>query len=507
MFDERRGHGGHLKLNIFHIPFEYYDWLIGRLRRVGTEPIATVEQDGWVGTFYFPSTASGTDIAWLEPYEQFFEGRPLPQNINQYAAFVFVRGEKCYAVSHGKAHFYLRPFSDFDFGVELAKRIADEDEIRQTSSKRFAGRRKKDIRTFAPNTRLDVESGESVDFLQAICIPEARERFGKTGKFGTSALLSPDISVGNIGSMLSSIEEEVRKEPRFRLPRTTVLSDEETVRRYDRQLIDEILSDRQNADFVQNSYDLYGVDFIFSDEGRYSLRCPGFDQREVDSLSLDSLRDYVRDYAIPRDELLRIRVVHSPDDRPTYSADLKSSLDFILDQDRVILSAGKWMHFNQDYLDFLDEYLDNIRIEEVEPALAVIQSDEPTFNQSLKDAGYEVADKNFDIMRTRARTPIEAWDQRKGDCVYAVKFGTAQKLGYVVDQATLVLELLRNQASVRKVPNFRQYCLWLGYEGKRPLEKISQSGSIILKQKMEAWARRATDLRIEPVIKISHKPS
>jgi uncharacterized protein (TIGR04141 family) len=494
-----------LKLNIFRIPDEYYEWLIGKLQKLGADPLANVKQDGWTGTFFISPEDAATDVPWLEPYEQFFVSRDRPQNTNHYAAFVFKRDSACYALSHGKAHFYIRPFSDFDFGVELAKRIANEDEIRQTASKRFAGKQKKDIRSFAPNTRLDVESGESVDFLQAECIPEVRADFGKTGKFGTSALLSPDITAHDIGSTLSKVESEIRKPAKFRLPRTTLLTDDETVRKYDRQLVEEILSGRPGADFAQASYDLYGVDFIFSEDGQYKYRCPGFEDGDIEMPDIESLRGYIAENGIPKESVLRIRVVHNPPDRATYSKDLKNSLDFIYDEDRVILTAGRWMHFNQDYLDFLDEYLDGISVESVEPEFATLSPGEPAFNENLRKFGYNVADKNFDILKTRSSTPIEAWDLQKGDCVYAVKFGTAQKLGYVCDQATAVLEVLRNRANVKKVPNFRQYCLWLGYEAKKPLGHIKQTGSIILKQKIEAWARKATNLRIEPVIKLSHK--
>jgi len=165
------------------------------------------------------------------------------------------------------------------------------------------------------------------------------------------------------------------------------------------------------------------------------------------------------------------------------------------------------MLFNQDYLEFLDEYLESIRVEEVEPEFAEISVTETAFNRSerLRELGYEIADKNFSIFQTRSRTPIEAWDLKKGECVYAVKFGTAQKLGYVCDQASGVLELLRNRAGVKQVPKFRQYCLWLGYKSKANLEKVSQSGSIILKQKIEAWARKAHEVGVEPVIKISRR--
>lgn len=123
----------------------------------------------------------------------------------------------------------------------------------------------------------------------------------------------------------------------------------------------------------------------------------------------------------------------------------------------------------------------------------------------MQAAGYEIADKYFSIFRTRSSTPIEAWDLKKGSCVYAVKFGTAQKLGYVCDQATGVLELLRNKAGVNQIPDFKQYCLWLGYRGKNYLDTITSSGSIILKQKIETWARKARELGIEPILKISQR--
>ena len=89
--------------------------------------------------------------------------------------------------------------------------------------------------------------------------------------------------------------------------------------------------------------------------------------------------------------------------------------------------------------------------------------------------------------------------------MYAVKFGTAQKLGYVCDQATVLLELLKNHAGVAQIPDFDSYCLWLGYRGQNRIESIASTGSIVLKQKLEAWARKARELGIEPVIKISRK--
>jgi hypothetical protein len=100
---------------------------------------------------------------------------------------------------------------------------------------------------------------------------------------------------------------------------------------------------------------------------------------------------------------------------------------------------------------------------------------------------------------------VEAWDLQRGDTVYAVKFGTPQKLNYVVDQATNVLELIGAGGNVGPVPSFKRYCLWFGYRAKKPIASIADSGSIIFKQKVEAWARRCRDAGYVPVLKLSHK--
>jgi hypothetical protein len=227
----------------------------------------------------------------------------------------------------------------------------------------------------------------------------------------------------------------------------------------------------------------------------------------VESLSIADVKQYIMDNDLADADILRIKIKYHPDDGTPYSKTVKESVDFIIDTERVILSNGQWMRFNQDYLDFLDDYVRSIPMESVESEFADITVKEAVFNASdeVAQAGYTSADKNFDIFVTRSSTPVEAWDLRRNQTVYAVKFATAQKLGYVCDQAMAVLELMRNSAEVKTIPNFERYCLWLGYRAQKPMANIADSGSIILKQKIEAWARKCRDLGIEPVIKISRR--
>ncbi|WP_432941542.1 DUF6119 family protein [Kribbella sp. CA-253562] len=147
---------------------------------VGLEPINVDEQGDWKTTFYFSKDEEPNPIPWVSTFAEFF-GDTEFLNLIYFGAYVFQRGDRCFVLTYGKSHFYVRPFCEHDFGIELAKRIADESDIKQTASKKFAGK-KKEIKSYTSNTPLDIESGESVDYLRAAISLDAREVFGPTGK-------------------------------------------------------------------------------------------------------------------------------------------------------------------------------------------------------------------------------------------------------------------------------------------------------------------------------------
>lgn len=495
-----------MKVNVFAIPVGDAALLRAKLESTGMSILKAVQQDGWVGDFYYSPDENPKESSWVAPYRTYFADLPIPETHSPFAVFLFSKDERAYALSYGKSHFYVRPYCDYDFGVELAKRIAQADDTRLTASKRFSGRQRKTIRSYSNETRLSVESGESVDYVQAAILDDLSETFGSVGKFGTSAQLTLDISADDIGTLLTQIDFQLENEPRFSMPRTTLITDDLEVARLDQHLLDQLQDEPGTTAFTQNSYDLYGVDFVFGSTGHYTMKYARRSQ-DVDQLTILELKKFIAAHDIPRDRILDIKIVHHQDDGPTYANELKRDLDFIADDERVVLTGGRWMVFNQDYLDFLDEYLRTIQVEPTEPSLLETTLTEGDFNCSpgLAQAGYELADKDFSIFKTRSKTPIEAWDLKRGKTVYAVKFGTAQKLGYVCDQAMTVLELLRNKAGVREIPEFDSYCLWLGYRGQQLPDSIADTGSIILKQKVEAWARATEALGLTPLLKLSRR--
>jgi uncharacterized protein (TIGR04141 family) len=497
-----------MKLNIFKIPTDDLADLRSRLAEAGAEIVHTSTQDDWAGELYFSKSPGPYIPDWIQLYSNV-----LPKHIDYstrsfFAVYLFTKAALTYALSYGKAHFYLRSHCDYDFGIELAKRVANENDINQTATRRFQGRRKKDIRSFASNSFFDAESGESVDLVEARIIDSEHGRFGLVGRFGTSSLLVLDINHTQIGAVLTQVDQSLATEARFHIPRTTMITDDIEIARLDRALVTELRSDLGTTDFAHNSFDLYGVDFIFSStSARFELRGPFRNKQPYESLTMRELKTYLDERNIPDSRVLSVKVAFEDADGSTRTQKLKNIIDYIADDDKVVLVSGKWMRFNQDYLDYLDAYVRGIDTEPVEAELLAITGGEPEFNTSpaVAAAGFHVADKDFDILRTTSSTSIEAWDLQRDNTVYAVKFGTAQKLGYVCDQALAVLEILRNQANVREIPHFERYCLWLGYRvaGDTPLQNISLSGSIILKQKIENWARKCRELGVTPVIRIS----
>jgi uncharacterized protein (TIGR04141 family) len=230
-----------VRLNIFRIPPDQLGALRKKLAEKGLSSKRELDQDGWKGDFFFSETPAPGVIPWVKTFAEYL-GSDKYYNRSYFATILLEKGDSSYAITFGRAHFYVRPYCDYDFGIELAKRIADEDDIVQTAARRYQGKQKKDIRSFVGRARLNVPPGSSLDFLQGKVIAGKVDPFGQSGKFGTSSLLTPDIAPDEIGGFLSKIDAELNEKPRFKLPRTLVLSDDDEIARYDEKLIDELMS-------------------------------------------------------------------------------------------------------------------------------------------------------------------------------------------------------------------------------------------------------------------------
>jgi uncharacterized protein (TIGR04141 family) len=494
-----------MKLNIFRIPANRIDPLITKMADVGMEEVFTENIDGWAAAFYFSTAPQPVEIPWVSQFSlELGSLNPKPTNSLYFASYLWRSEDFCLALSFGKAHFYLREFCDNDFGLEMARRIGSKDDVRQKAARRYAGKRKKEIRSYLRETQLDVESGESIDYLQAATID--KDKWGVTAKFGASMLISPDATPSRLPQLFGDVQKELQNEARFQLPRIEEIKDDSLISRYDRELARAILSEA--AEFEESSHQLVGVDFVFSGNEEYYFQYYSSKSQRLSRLEICDLRDFIQDHSIREDKIFKIKLRVVRDESREYSQELKKCLDYSIDHARVFLQNGKWVEFNRDYDQSLNNYIDEaIEIDHShEPTFASIKSAEPEFNDSLTDHGYDYADKNFDIIRIKGYK-IEAWDLKKDGTVYAVKFGKPQDLGYVCDQAVNVLEIYRNNPAAFKNLKIDSYCLWLVMERKYTISKLSDLRSIIFKQKLDDWARKCWNMGIKPSIRVSLRKS
>lgn len=496
-----------MKLNVFKIPKDRIRDLKDKFKSpsLGLKIIATEKIGEYQTDFYFSKDIENIPIPWVNTYSEFFD-EPRPANTVYFSCYLWESDEYCFALSYGKCHFYLRQFCDHDFGTFIAKRIANEKDIRQKSSKKFAGKKKKEIKSYTKNSQLDIESGESVDYLQSSIIKDQVINFGKSGKFGSSVLLSLDIEKDGLPAFFKALVSATALAENFPLPRTTIIDNTTQSKQFEDDLVNEIVGNSGNTDFTSNSHELFGVDFVFSGHEKYKFSHRGIESDYLEELSIDTLRQYVSTNSIPKDEIMAIKVIVEKEDSKPYAKQIKDSLDYIVDGHNVILSQGRWMQFNEDYVNQLNEYIDEVEIEPTEKSLVEIEKvEEGKFNENMVALGYANADKDFSKIKVASGIPIEAWDLQKDDVVYAVKIGTPQKLGYVCDQSINTLEILKKKANVRKLDiTFKTYCLWIILDRAERISKISDIKSIIFKQKVESWARKCSDFGIVPKLKISY---
>lgn len=496
-----------MKLNVFKIPKDRVNDLKDKFKspKLGLKIIKSERIGEYQTDFFFSKDIQNIPIPWVNTYSDFFE-EPKPANTSYFACYLWESDKFCFALSYGKCHFYLRQFCNNEFGTFMAKRIANEKDIRQKSSKKFAGKKKKEIKSYTKNSQLDIESGESVDYLQSSIIKDQTINFGKTGKFGSSVLFSLDIGKDEILSFFKGLVSATDLPENFPLPRTTIIDNTVQSKKFEEDLINKIIENSDDTDFAENSHELFGVDFVFSGHEKYKFLHRDNESEYLDELSIDALRQYVSENSIPKEEIMGIKVVVEKEDSKPYMRQIKDSLEYIVDRDNVILSQGRWMEFNEDYVAQLNEYIDDIEIEPTEDGFVEIdKTNESDFNKNMVSNGYTNADKDFSKIKIPTGVSIEAWDLQKGDVVYAVKIGTPQRLGYVCDQSTNTLEIIKKKANVRKLDiNFKSYCLWIILDRSEKIKKMSDIKSIIFKQKMESWARKCSDFGITPKIKISY---
>jgi len=495
------------KYNLYRIRKDQEKDLLEKLRLSGLEQIGAQALDSFHMKFFFSSQPDEIDIWWVETYREFLGDLETPKNLIHFGVLLVSGDEICYAISLGKAHFYLSQFCDTEFGLNLAERIIDKNDLKIKNSKYYKSAKSKMITTYQQGSQITFDSGESMHYIKAKTIDASI--WGSMVSFGTSVHLNIPKEPLEIADFINHIEDVLRQPIRVKLPKVDVVKDSNVIQHLDRVLARSILRTREDSSVNIEEFTMSGVDFIFSDTHEYSLYLKGKSDEAVrlSELSLDSLIDFLRNNSINLEEEINdLKVkVHNEYGRD-HTKPLKFYLDFIKEDERYCLIDGVWHKFNQSYVDFLEEEVDKIEPDH-EPRFDVdSDTNEAQFNQDRVSDGYLNYDRELVSLDGRYR--VEKMDLYKDFVLYFVKKGTPQKLSYVIDQAINTVRIIQNNADQIEIDgeiiDVKGICLWIILKRQTSIEKLSDINSIILHMKLVEWRKTLIDAGLKPLMKINY---
>lgn len=350
------------RYNIYKLHKERENELIEKLRNIGLSRLGTRMVDDFQLTFYMSVEPINISIWWVGLYRDFLADVDEPFNKSYFGVLLISSEEFLYGISLGKSHFYLKEFCDADFGINLAERIVDPNNLRIKNSKLFGGNRNKSIFTYQTGSEIEYDSGESMQFLKAKSINNAL--WGETVSFGQSVQFNlHDFPPHNLPQLIVQIENQLQQAVVVSLPRVELINDEESIRQLDQRLVAALDNVGDNANLDINETDLSGVDFIFLDKNEFTYLWNRRRQVVHGDITLTSFREFVDNNNINLSaEINSIKVKVSDEYNQGFTKELKYFLDYV-DHENYCLLDGKWHKFNQRYIEFIKQEVDKIEIE------------------------------------------------------------------------------------------------------------------------------------------------
>lgn len=495
------------KYNLYRVSKSKEKDLLTKLISSGLKQIGEQELEKFDMKFFFSSQPDEIDIWWVETYKNFLGDLETPKNLMHFGVLLISGREICYAVSLGKAHFYLSQFCDTEFGLNLAERIIDENDLKIKNSKYYKSAKSKMITTYQKGSQITFVSGESMHYIKGKTIDSAI--WGEMVSFGTSVHLNITKEPLEIATLIAHIENVLREPTRVKLPKVDIVKDSSIIQRLDGVLARAILINQEDSGINTEEFTMSGIDFIFAESYEYSLYLKGKSDEAVrlNELSLKALVAFLKSNNINLEkEINNLKVKVHSEYGGDHTKSLKFYLDFIKEDERYCLIDGLWHKFNQSYVEYLEEEVDRIELNYNPHFDISAGTEEARFNEDRERDGYLNYDKVLESIDGRYK--VEKMDLYKDNNLYFVKKGTPQKLSYVIDQAVNTVKILQNNADAIKINEdvikVTGICLWMIFDRKTRIEKLSKINSIILHMKLVEWKKILVDAGFQPSININY---
>lgn len=520
--------------NIYKIKYQKLDQLKAKLNAVGLIEQKTITSKDYSNTFYFSEKIAGNEVWWWTTYRDFFNDNVIePKNIFNFGMLLCQKTdnpESIYAVSLGKSHFYLSKFIQFDFGIDLAIRMADENSILLKKSRYFTGTKRQDVSSYQRFQIDSYEPGESVDHLKLKAAD--KEIWGERNIiFADSIQMDMDKNPLELSDVFQQIDTSFRGETIIHLPKLEAVA-EDLAKELDNVLL--ACLKKGEGDVTVDEFHVYGVSICFSFHDydyRISAKLKdGYRRKHLgNTLEIRAISEFLAEND-DIDDVNSITIQFQSDDTKSFTQDLKELLDFPVTHDdlQYFLKNGEWFIFNQTFIDYLKRSLDSIEIvieEDLIEANFLTWQDEKSkkiaaqeevddkltyreayFNQKIcNDRGFKLLDRQLieiqSLEKGRRKYKVEIADIFKDGEIISVKISKSNpELIYNIEQSRDSVELIKRNTIKFDEP-ITTASLWFVFE--RDITRITEFNSIQFLLAIESWHKLVKSFSLKPKIYIS----
>lgn len=371
-----------------------------------------------------------------------------------------------YILSFGNAYHKVKDLSDIEFGLDFAERSMEPKSVDVKSVSYALSNKRKEITNFKENQNELPKANESYSNISGT--PTAENIYGKNIECGISVKISKDISITNhsvgenIYTIFNQIDTTMKLNPKASIPRFKKIHKKDD---FSKVLFSEVLN------IIKNNKESELVDIGFNQiinngskeyvlDNTSLIECyvnNYFRNRKSVQISsedlLENIKSYIVDYNLNDINNIKFKIT----DYDSGESFTKNFSEFVhcemeYEEQIYVLDDGNWRHYNQAFLNLLDENLDYINSEVMYDKQFSIEY--PIDDLTGEDAYIDKLRSNKDITKLHKKfikvnkTQVELADvfSTKNNELYAIKRGMETKdITHSFNQAGLAMNALNNK--------------------------------------------------------------
>jgi len=500
---------------------------------------------------------SNDDISWSWLLNEFQES--TYKVIKAPKAVLFIEEtrdqvKETYAITFGNSYFKIDKFCDRDFGFNFASRM-EYTNIKTTTLTAPNLKRNKTVNTYIDYNELDFNSGESFSKLKVNAkLKDDFKIFKSAIEIGNSIRFSiTNETIDGVLDVILYVEKILRipeENVRYKIPLFQLVKNSELLIKLNQNishvLTETLLGKESKQLFSFPELEIIGATEIFNHtDDEFQLKYQRGCMEKITHLSVEAISKFCRTYHIDSEEKIsKIKIVRLKNGESIVTLDLKSFIEYTDDENKCILSCGKWYRFNRDYLSYL-----NNSVKEIEAIYNPKYDFSDTTHNQFIEAQYEIekdeekyvgesenniikslkrkyyVERCFNMIREQegdfknldrkdVSDGFEKMDlyEPKTLTMFAVKKGKASSsLCYAIDQSLISLKKYKH-GEIRDMPKIENVGLWFILERKNNLVTdesnkvdLSSLDMLMLKNRIDQWKKEVRLTGLKPIIYINYR--